>query len=49
MTKQEADEKLEIISRLAREIEEDPELFNEDERYSICAMWIDTDINNVSV
>lgn len=40
----EADEKLDQIAKLASEIEHDKELMDEDDRYSITASWINTDI-----
>ena len=49
MTKQEADEKLQQIEQLAEEIENDKELMAIDERYTITAKWIDTDIEHVSL
>ena len=49
MNKCRADEKIEEIQRLAREIESDEELKAVDERYSVMAGWIDTDIENVSL
>ena len=48
MTTEEADEKLEQIAALADEIENDDELATIDQRYSITAKWIDTDIENAS-
>jgi len=47
MTKAEADEKLEIIERIASEVEHDEELQKIDKRYSIMAKWIETDIECV--
>lgn len=49
MTKQEADDIFEEIERLARLVEFDDELKEIDERYSISAKWIDTDISCCSV
>ena len=49
MTPKQADKKLEQIEKLAREIELDGELKQIDERYSFCAKWIETDINDVSL
>ena len=49
MTRQEADEKLEVINQLAMEIEEDEDLKSVDSRYYITAKWIDTDIENVDI
>tara|TARA_R110000787_G_scaffold44623_1_gene109420 strand:- start:21 stop:173 length:153 start_codon:yes stop_codon:yes gene_type:complete len=49
MNKYRAEEKIEMIQKLASEIEHDDELKSIDERYSIMASWIDTDIDNVSL
>lgn len=49
MKKREADKKLAKIEELASQIEHDEELKQIDERYSVCAQWIDTDIDNVSL
>lgn len=49
MTPIEADNKLEQIANLAEQIERDEELKKTDERYSILAKWIDTDIDCVSL
>ena len=49
MNKHRADEKIEEIQQLARDIENDHELKGIDERYSVMASWIDTDIDNVSL
>jgi len=49
MTPEQADEKLEKIESLAREIEFDEELKKIDERYNVVAKWIETDINDVSL
>lgn len=44
-----ANEIFEEIERLARLVENDKELQEIDERYSITAKWIDTDISCCSV
>ena len=49
MTPEQADDKLDQIERLAREIEDDEELRQADERYYITAKWIGTDIETASV
>jgi hypothetical protein len=49
MNIKQADKKLERIRMLAEEIEDDEQLKKLDERYSITAKWIDTDIKNVSL
>ena len=49
MNQHRADEKIEQIQALASEIENDDELKGIDERYSVMASWIDTDIKNVSL
>lgn len=49
MNRQKANEKLDEIRRLAEELEEDEELKGIDERYSILAMWIETDLDTVSI
>lgn len=49
MTKQEADEKIQMIHRLAEEIENDEELLKLDERYSVAASFCDCDISTVSL
>lgn len=45
MNVKDADAKLDIINRLAREIESDAELRGIDSRYWILAKWIETDVN----
>ena len=49
MNEYEAREKIAQIQKLALEIEGDRELMDIDERYSVMAGWIDTDIENVSL
>ena len=49
MKKRRANEIMAKIAKLAEEIEHDAELLAIDERYSIAASWIDTDISNVSL
>jgi len=49
MTKAEADEKREIIERIAFEIEHDEELQKIDKRYNVMAKWIETDIDCVDL
>lgn len=49
MNEYQADKKVAQIQKLASEIENDTELKAIDERYSVMAGWIDTDIENVSL
>ena len=49
MNKNQADEKIEEINNLVWEIFHDKELKALDERYSVMADWIDTNIDNVSL
>lgn len=49
MNKKQAEEKIDEIKSLAWVILHDKELKAIDERYSVMAGWIDTDVDNVSL